>query len=159
MATDSARRVVSVERTAPGKFTIVNNRGGRLVIGTRGDVDFSPTELLLAAIGGCTAIDVDTVTSRRAEPDSFNVSVDANKVRDDDGNRLTDIEVTFRIRFSRGAGRRPGAPPPARHRQEVTRSAVHGQPHDRAWDSDRNQDRVSLPTNGLVIGLYQTDVT
>ncbi len=103
MATDSARRMVSVERTAPGKFVIVNNRGGRLVIGTGGDVDFSPTELLLAAIGGCTAIDVDTVTSRRAEPDSFDVSVDANKVRDDDGNRLTDIEVTFRIAFPEGS--------------------------------------------------------
>jgi putative redox protein len=102
MATDSTRRSISVERTASGRLTIVNQRGGRLFVGNGDDVDFSPSELLLAAIGGCTAIDVDTVTSRRAEPDSFEVSVDANKVRDDEGNRLTDIEVTFRVAFPEG---------------------------------------------------------
>jgi putative redox protein len=71
-------------------------------IGTGGDVEFTPTELLLAAIGGCTAIDVDSLTSRRAAPDAFEVRVDANKVRDPEGNRLTDIEVTFRLVFPVG---------------------------------------------------------
>ena len=99
MASESVHRNVTVERDAPGRFTIINSRGGRLTIGTGGDVDFSPTELLLAAIGGCTAIDVDILTSRRSEPDAFEVRVDANKVRDADGNRLTDIEVTFRVAF------------------------------------------------------------
>ena len=99
MPSDSVHRNVTVERDAPGRFTIANSRGGRLAIGTGGDVDFSPTELLLAAIGGCTAIDVDILTSRRSEPDAFEVRVDANKVRDADGNRLTDIEVTFHITF------------------------------------------------------------
>ncbi|HLQ53878.1 MAG TPA: hypothetical protein VK162_06345 [Streptosporangiaceae bacterium] len=55
--------------------------------------------MLLAAIGGCTAIDVDILTSRRAEPEAFEVLVDANKVRGADGNHLTDTEVTFRIVF------------------------------------------------------------
>jgi putative redox protein len=102
MATDSAHRTVTVERTGNGRFIVGNTRGGRVSIGTGDDADFSPTELLLVAIGGCTAIDVDTVTSRRAEPDAFEVRVDANKVRDADGNRLTDIEVTFRISFPDG---------------------------------------------------------
>jgi uncharacterized OsmC-like protein len=59
---------------------------------------------LLAAIAGCTAIDVDLVTSRRAEPDSFQVVVDAEKAGDGEGNHLTDIEVTFRITFPAGEG-------------------------------------------------------
>jgi putative redox protein len=99
MATGSAHRSVTVERTANGRLTIINTRGGRISIGTGADRDFSPTELLLAAIGGCTAIDVDSLTSRRAEPGKFEVEVDADKVRDADGNRLTDIRVTFRIAF------------------------------------------------------------
>ncbi len=37
---------------------------------------------------GCTAVDVDILTSRRAEPDSFTVEVGAEKIRDADGNRL-----------------------------------------------------------------------
>jgi putative redox protein len=102
MATGSTHRNVTVERIANGRFTITNSRGGRIAIGTGGDVDFTPTELLLAAIGGCTAIDVDILTSRRAEPDAFEVGVDADKVRDADGNRLTDIEVAFRIAFPAG---------------------------------------------------------
>jgi putative redox protein len=93
---------VSVERTSPGRFTAVNERGGRVALGKGDGDDFTPTELLLAAIGGCTAIDVDILTSRRADPDSFEVAVDANKIRDDDGNRLTDLVVTFRVRFPAG---------------------------------------------------------
>ena len=102
MATSSAHRTVTVERLAPGTFAAVNSRGGRVTFGTGGGTDFTPTELLLAAIGGCTAIDVDILTSRRAEPDRFEVWVDAEKIRDAEGNRLTDIEVTFRIAFPGG---------------------------------------------------------
>jgi len=95
-------RNVAVERIASGKFEAVNSRGGRIAFGTGGGADFTPTELLLAAIGGCTSIDVDILTSRRAEPESFQVLVDATKVRDANGNRLADIEVTFRITFPAG---------------------------------------------------------
>ncbi len=42
------------------------------------------------------------MTSRRAEPDAFEVLVDAEKVRDQAGNHLTDIVVTFRVRFPAG---------------------------------------------------------
>jgi putative redox protein len=102
MTSSPVSRNVAVERVASGRFAAVNSRGGRITFGTGGDADFTPTELLLAAIGGCTSIDVDTLTSRRAEPESFEVLVDAIKVRDEAGNRLTDIEVTFRITFPAG---------------------------------------------------------
>ncbi|MGD0925879.1 MAG: OsmC family protein [Streptosporangiaceae bacterium] len=104
MTTDSAHRGVSIERVAAGRFTARNERGGRIAVGTGGEQDFTPAELLLAAIGGCTAIDVDILTSRRAEPEAFGVEVGAEKVRDPAGNHLTDIEVTFRVAFPAGEG-------------------------------------------------------
>ncbi|HEY7146444.1 MAG TPA: OsmC family protein [Streptosporangiaceae bacterium] len=102
MATDSTHRSVQVNRVSNGAFTVTNSRGGSITFGTGAGADFTPTELLLAAIGGCTAIDVDILTSRRAEPDSFAVQVDAEKIRDASGNRLTGIEVTFRLSFPAG---------------------------------------------------------
>jgi putative redox protein len=104
MASDTNHRSVSVERTSPGRFTVRNERGGEITIGTGGDSDFSPTELLLAAIGGCTAIDVDILTSRRAEPEAFDVTVGADKIRDGNGNRLTGIVTRFELVFPDGAG-------------------------------------------------------
>jgi putative redox protein len=98
----STHREITVERIASGVFTATNSRGGQLEFGTGSGTDFTPTELLLAAIGGCTSIDVDILTSRRAEPESFVVRVAAEKIRDEDGNRLTGIEVTFRIGFPAG---------------------------------------------------------
>jgi putative redox protein len=102
MADNSVHRTVTVERIAPRVFTVTNSRGGQLTFGTGSGSEFTPTELLLAAIGGCTAIDVDILTSRRAQPDSFRVRVEADKVRDGGGNRLTGIEVTFQIAFPAG---------------------------------------------------------
>src|SRR5690349_9555300 len=103
MADVPAHRTVTVERVAQGVFTATNTRGGQLRFGTGGGTDFTPTELLLAAIAGCTAIDVDILTSRRAESDSFAVRADADKVRDAHGNRLTGIMVTYQIAFPGGA--------------------------------------------------------
>ncbi|HEU4675537.1 MAG TPA: OsmC family protein [Motilibacteraceae bacterium] len=94
-------RTVTVERTAAGTFVARNERGGTLTMATEGE-SFTPTELLLAAIGGCTAIDVDILTTRRAEPTSFSLDIEADKVRDEDGNHLTGIEVTFKVTFPDG---------------------------------------------------------
>lgn len=102
MTTSKQHRTVGIERTTNGRFVITNGRDGHITIGTGDGADFTPTELLLAAIGGCTAIDVDILTSRRAEPTKFEIQVDANKVRDEHGNRLEDIAVTFTIDFPEG---------------------------------------------------------
>jgi putative redox protein len=102
MTSDSAHRGVRLERTANSRYVATNDRGGQISMGTGEGTDFTPVDLLLAAIGGCTAVDVDILTSRRAEPDSFEVGVDAEKVRDAAGNHLKDIVVTFRIRFPEG---------------------------------------------------------
>jgi len=97
-------RQVSIARDAVTKYTATNERGGTIAIGSGGDADFTPVELLLAAIGGCTAIDVDVVTSRRAEPAEFTIEVDGEKIRDALGSRMTDLAVTFRLSFPDGEG-------------------------------------------------------
>ena len=102
MTSDSARRSVRLERIENSKYTAINERGGTITVGTGAGTDFTSVELLLVAIGGCTAVDVDLLTSRRAEPDSFEIVVDGEKIRDAAGNRLTDLQVTFRIAFPAG---------------------------------------------------------
>ena len=102
MATDSAHRSIRLERIENSRYVVTNDRGGQISIGKGEGTDFTPVDLLLAGIGGCTAIDVDILTSRRAEPDAFEVLVEAEKVRDDAGNRLTGIVATFRITFPGG---------------------------------------------------------
>lgn len=105
MAEDSFRSV-RLDRSGKGRYEVRNARGGSITIGTGDDDDFTPVELLLAAIGGCTAIDVDLITSKRAEPIEFSVESTGDKVRDDGGNRMTNLAVTFTVRFPEGE---PGA--------------------------------------------------
>ena len=102
MTDQDARRHVSVDRTAEKKYTATNERGGTIAIGDGSGTEFTPVELMLAAIAGCTAIDVDVVTTRRAEPLSFLVDTDALKLSGAEGNHLKDIAVTFRIEFPEG---------------------------------------------------------
>ena len=103
--TGPGRRAVSMRRIGLGCYEVTNPRGGTMTIGGGGaTADFTPVELLLTAIGGCTASDVDHITSRRAQPDAFVVETTGEKVRsDEDGNHLTDLEVVFRVRFPEGA--------------------------------------------------------
>jgi putative redox protein len=102
MPTNPAHRSVRLERIENSRYTAINERGGKITIGTGEGADFTPVELLLVAIGGCTAVDVDLLTSRRAEPDSFEIVVDAEKARGEAGNHLTDLRVTFRVVFPPG---------------------------------------------------------
>jgi uncharacterized OsmC-like protein len=99
--TADPHRSVSLRRTAAGRFVAGNARGGELSFGAD-PADFTPIEALLAAIGACTALDVDALTSRRGEPQSFEVTVAADKVRDEAGNRLENVEVVFRVAFPAG---------------------------------------------------------
>lgn len=94
-------RHVTLTRDSVGRYTVRNDRGGSITTSS-GTEELSPVELLMAGIAACTAVDVDTVTTRRAEPESFEIEVTADKVKDEQGNHLKDIEVTFRVRFPEG---------------------------------------------------------
>jgi putative redox protein len=99
---DERDRRVEIGRFAKGSYEAVNPRGGRLLFGAGDDEAFTPVELMLAAIAGCSAIDVDYITVKRSEPDRFAVVMTAQKVRDESGNHLTDLEITFDIGFPAG---------------------------------------------------------
>ena len=100
--TSDSVRSVELTRIGEHRFKATNIRGGVLPIGEGDDPDFTPVELLLAAIAGCTAIDVDYITGKRSEPEAFDVHVEGEKVRDDDGNHLTNLRVVFDVAFPDG---------------------------------------------------------
>ena len=60
--------------------------------------------MLLAAIAGCGAIEVDLVTGKRATAETFHVTASGDKVRDEQGNHLVNIRVTFDVAFPEGEG-------------------------------------------------------
>jgi putative redox protein len=100
---DETLRQLDLTQIGAGRYKAVNARGGVLPVGSGDDPDFTPVELLLAALAGCTAIDVGLITGKRAQPEQFDVHVEGHKVRDDGGSHLVDISVTVAIRFPEGA--------------------------------------------------------
>ena len=101
VSTDSHRRV-SIERVEEGIYLARNARGNELRFGSKDPDGFTPVELLLAAIAGCSAVDVDVVTGRRSPAESFAAQVDAEAIRDETGNILRDIVLTFSVTFPQG---------------------------------------------------------
>lgn len=89
---------VDVTRVDTGHYRATNAAGATLEFGT-GDGLLSPVELLLAAVAGCSAVDVDVVTSRRTEPELFDVHVEGTRVNEDGASRLSDVNVEFSLRF------------------------------------------------------------
>src|SRR5512144_108314 len=98
---DGSHRSVELERLDEGIYLARNARGGELRFGSKAGDGFSPVELLLAAIAGCSAVDVDVVTGRRSPAETFEARVDATAVRDD-GNILKDVTLTFHVTFPEG---------------------------------------------------------
>jgi uncharacterized OsmC-like protein len=102
--TGLGHRAISMERVEKGVFEVTNARGGTMRIGGGDSADFTPVELLLTAIAGCSAVDVDFITVKRAEPETFRVEATGEKVRDDQGNHLEDLRVRFSVTFPEGEG-------------------------------------------------------
>jgi putative redox protein len=102
---DDTLRSIKLDRTAQEKYVATNRRGGTIAIGSGGDDTFTPVELLLAAIGGCTAIDADAATSRHSEPTGFSLAVSGDKIVDETGGaRMINLAVTYHVSFPEGAG-------------------------------------------------------
>jgi putative redox protein len=99
---DETLRRMDLTQIGAGRYKAVNVRGGVLPIGSGDDPDFTPVELLLASLAGCTAIDVGLITGKRAQPDEFDIHVEGHKVRDEGGSHLVDLSVTVSIRFPEG---------------------------------------------------------
>lgn len=100
----STRRHIDLTKIGEGRYKATNARGGVVAVGSGDDPDFTPVELLLAAIAGCSAADVDAMTRKRAAADSFTVTTSGHKVRDESGNHLIDLSVTLDVTFPAGEG-------------------------------------------------------
>lgn len=102
MTSDNLRRV-ELTKIGSQRFQATNARGGQIFLGSgREDPDFTPVELLLAAIAGCSAIDVALITGKRSQAETFRVTASGEKVRDEQGNHLTDLHVSFDVQFPAG---------------------------------------------------------
>ena len=100
---DESLRTIELTKIGDARFKATNIRGGETFMGTGGeDPDFTPVELLLAAIAGCSALDVEAITKKRSASIGFEVAAEGNKVRDDNGNHLTGLRVTFDVTFPDG---------------------------------------------------------
>jgi len=95
-------RTVDLSAMGEKRFKATNVRGGVLPIGQGDDPDFTPVELLLAALAGCGAIDLEWVTDKRAPFASFAARAEGHKVRDEQGSHLVQLSVTLDVTFPDG---------------------------------------------------------
>lgn len=89
---------IQMTRNAKNHFVATNGAGASVAFG-RGEGLLSPVELLLAAVAGCSAIDVDVVTSRRTEPTKFVVRASGEKIEEDGATRLAGVDLEFELAF------------------------------------------------------------
>jgi uncharacterized OsmC-like protein len=103
MSGDS-HRAVQLSRLGRHHFQATNSRGGTLSFGNTQRGEFTPVELLLVAIAGCSAMDVDAITVKRSEPARFQVTCSGHYTRSVHGNHITDIQVDFDVEFPDSEG-------------------------------------------------------
>ena len=100
---DDNVRTVDISRLAKGVYVATNRHGVKMVFGHDNTQMFSPVELMLTAIAGCSGTDIDFITSKRSEPSSFRLRIAGDKVRDETGkNHVANISVTVDIDFPEG---------------------------------------------------------
>ncbi len=99
---DETLRFIDLTQIGEGRFKAVNRRGGVLPMGSGDDPDFTPVELLLAALAGCGGIDTELITRKRSRATTFDVHAQGHKIRDDEGNHLVDILVSLAVTFPGG---------------------------------------------------------
>lgn len=136
---------VDVDRTRHGRYVARNARGATLSLSAGGDDDFTPAELLLAALGACSLAVVDLATTRRVEPVRLRVST-TGMVRHEGGtNRLTDLGVAWDAVLPADPVRDPDG---ARGRSRLRRAI--GLAHDRLCTVGRTvEDGTPVTMTGV----------
>ena len=92
---------VEIRRDGSHRFTARNDRGGEVAIG-RDDAPeaFTPGELLLAAIAGCSAVTTENLLVRRVgEEAEFAVHADRDK-DPEDPHKFSSVRVSFDVDLS-----------------------------------------------------------
>jgi putative redox protein len=95
-------RRVALSRLGPETYQATNVRGGTLRLGAGDGDDFTPVELLLVALAGCGAIDLELITGKRADFESFAATCEGHKIRDEQGNHMVGLTVAFDVTFPEG---------------------------------------------------------
>ncbi|MEV0717532.1 OsmC family protein [Asanoa sp. NPDC050611] len=86
---------VEVERTDDGGYVARNGRGAEIRFGTADGADFTPVELLLAALGGCNIVTVEPLTAQRGHRlERLAAVLESEKVKP---NRLGPITMTYDV--------------------------------------------------------------
>ncbi|GAA1897827.1 OsmC family protein [Asanoa iriomotensis] len=86
---------VEVERTDDGGYVARNGRGAEIRFGTADGTDFTPVELLLAALGGCNIVTVEPLTAQRHHRLARLAAVlESEKVKP---NKLGPITMTYDV--------------------------------------------------------------
>lgn len=98
MTENKPKTHVVLTRVGAGRYQIRNSRGAVIEVTVDGD-GFRPGELFLGAIAACSSVDVEAMTTRRAEPEQFEVTSAAHKSTEG-GNHYEDVTVSYRLRFA-----------------------------------------------------------
>ena len=92
---------VEVRRVSEHSFVATNGRGGEVAIGRDGVVDgFTPGELLLAAIAGCSGLTSENLLVRRLGDDA-SLAFHADRTKEpDDPHTFSSVQVTADLDLS-----------------------------------------------------------
>ena len=124
MSADSLR-AVELSRLSRLHFEATNSRGGTLAFGDSEAGEFSPIELLLVAIAGCTAMDVDAITVKRSEPSRFLVHCSGHYTKD---RTAIGLPISTSTSMSSFPTPRAAEPPPASWRPQFASLMIDSAP-------------------------------
>ena len=94
------QRSVRVTRTDFERYSVTTKAGEELEFG-RGEGLIDPVDMLLAGLAGCMAVSIDKPLTRAAEPQRFDISVVADKLKDEStATRLQNLRLDFDLEFA-----------------------------------------------------------
>jgi putative redox protein len=92
---------VTVERTADGGYLARNDRGTEIRMTGTGGPEFSPVELLLAALGGCNIVTVEPLTAQRGHR-LPRLAAHVTAEKKERPSRLVSITMTYDVELPAG---------------------------------------------------------
>ena len=95
--------------------TVTNKHGTQLTVDVNGLLGLSPLELMLAALGSCSAVDFALLMRKQRDPvEPLRIEVDGDK----EDTRMQWLRVSYHV--ARGAGRRSRSSAPGRRRRPIS---------------------------------------
>ena len=108
MSDEPSLRTVTLERTGKARYVVRNQRGGQLEVGTADRRPVHAGGVVPRRSRGCGAIDLDLITSKRAEPEQLRGRSEGYKIRDELRQPTGRAPRDLRSDLSSDRGRRRG---------------------------------------------------